>query len=108
MLDELLLAPPGVTLEVIVLKGMYEDLRLIQPGGMGRSVPRLPPPITLVEVGLCPSAGVARPPGLDKENSSQFPMLSPELLQLGDEMLLVVLGQKRRRHLARMHDQEHQ
>ena len=49
---ELLLVLPGRPFQVIVLEGVDEDFRLVQPGGIGRRIPRPPPALTLGEVPL--------------------------------------------------------
>src|SRR5258708_4229611 len=67
---ELLLILPGRTLQVIMRERMDEDFRLVQPGGVGRRVPRSPPATTVGEVPPGITRNVARPAILDQEDPS--------------------------------------
>src|SRR4051794_34662830 len=64
--SELILALPRRPFQVIVLEGMDEDFRLVQPRGIGRGIPRLPPTLTTGEVRPCVARYVTRPSILDQ------------------------------------------
>src|SRR5512135_1414648 len=60
---ELLLAPPGRPLQVIVLERVDQDLPLVQPGGgIGGRIARSPPAAALGEVPLRTARCMARSP----------------------------------------------
>ena len=67
---ELLLALPRRSFQVIMLERMDEDFRLVQPGGVGRRVPRSPPATTVGEVPPGITRNVARPAILDQKDAS--------------------------------------
>ena len=62
MAPELLLAPPGRPLQVIVLERVDQDLPLVQPGGIGGRIARSPPAVALGEVPLRTARYMARSP----------------------------------------------
>src|ERR1700737_1516837 len=67
---ELVLALPGRPFQVVVLERMDEDFGLVQPRGIGRRIPRLPPTLTTGEVRLRVARYVTRPSVLDQEHPS--------------------------------------
>src|SRR5512147_685889 len=70
MAPELLLAPPGRPLQVIVLERVDQDLPLVQPGGIGGRIAWPPPAVALGEVPLRTARCMARSPVLDQEDAS--------------------------------------
>src|SRR3954468_2688938 len=70
MAPELLLAPPGRPLQVIVLERVDQDLPLVQPGGVGGRIAGSPPTSALGEVPLRTAPRKARSPVLDQEGPS--------------------------------------
>src|SRR5512147_190990 len=70
MTPELLLAPPGRPLQVIVLERVDQDLPLVQPGGVGGRIARSPPAVALGEVPLRTARYMARSSVLDQEGTS--------------------------------------
>src|SRR6476661_3392418 len=67
---ELFLALPRRPFQVVVLERMDEDFCLVQPGGVGGRIPRLPPAIAFGEIASRTGCYVARPAVLDQEDSA--------------------------------------
>src|SRR5262249_53011587 len=88
---EFLLTRPGPWLQVIVFERMNQDLRLVEPRGVGRRIARSPPPVTPGKVALGCGGDVARPAILDQEDSSQLLVVLVVEFQFGEVMLVVVL-----------------
>src|SRR5271165_3164747 len=80
---ELLLAPPRRPFQVIVLEGVDEDFRLVQPRGIGRRIPRPPPTTTVGEIALGAGSNVTGATVLDQEGAAQLLVLPVKQLQFG-------------------------
>src|SRR5436190_3590327 len=91
---ELLLAPPGRSLQVIVLERVDQDLPLVQPRGIGGRIARSPPAVALGEVLLRTARYMARSPVLDQEDASELLMVLAKEFQFGQVVLGVVLRQE--------------
>jgi hypothetical protein len=62
MAPELILALPGPPIQVIVLERVDQDLRLVQPGGVGGRIAGPPPAVAPGEVPLRSARCMARSP----------------------------------------------
>src|SRR6516162_7655121 len=69
---ELFLALPGRPLQVIVLEGMDEDFRLVQPRRIGGRIPSSPPALTLGEILSRAACNVAGPAILNQEGPAEL------------------------------------
>src|SRR5262245_10157337 len=67
---ELFPALPRRPFQVIMLKRMDEDLRLVQPRRIGRRIPRFPPATGFGEIASRAGGYVARPAVLDQEDAA--------------------------------------
>src|SRR5450631_1004788 len=75
---------PRSSLQVMVLEGVVQDLRLVEPRCMGRSEAVAPPPATGPEVLSCQSGSVAGIAVVNQVHAAQLVMATLESLQLGD------------------------
>ena len=70
MRPELVLTLPGRSFQVVVLERMDEDLRLVQPGSIGRRIPGSPPALAPGEILSRVACDVARSAVLDQEDAT--------------------------------------
>src|SRR5438105_802133 len=108
MLDQFLPTGPRTALEIAALEGSYQQLRLVQPRGVGRREPRSPPIPALQPVRRRIPGGVARVSILDQKHALQSPMPAAKGPQLPDVMLGILGSLHGYLHPARMNDQEQQ
>src|SRR3954454_14942632 len=66
---------PGRPFQVIVLEGVDEDFRLVQPRGIGRRIPGSPPTTTVGEIASCAGRYVTGATVLDREDAAQLLVL---------------------------------
>ena len=80
MVDQLLTAPPGTALQVMVTKGIVKQLRLIEPGGMCWSETRSPPGVVL-EVNYGSRRRMTGIAVLDQKHPAPVPVALSKVLQ---------------------------
>ena len=108
MSDVLLATRPRSPVQIAAPEGVVEQLRLVEPRGVGGGQPGPPPPLALGEVGRRVPGDVAGPAVVDQEDATQPPVPPPEPFQGRDVLGGGVRLQAGRLHLAGVDDQERQ
>ena len=107
VVDQFLAAVPRATLQIVEAKGIVEQFRLIEPGGVHRCEARSPPRLLLEVVfgSCCGMAGIAI---LNQKHTAQVPMVLSKLMQRLDVMVSVFIRRAGRFHATAVHDQKQQ
>lgn len=101
-------AAPRPPLQVMQLKGIQQQLRLVEPRGVLRQQPRTPPAAEVMQVARRAVAGMGRVPIVDQIRTPQVAVPAAEVPQRRGVVLSALAFQAHRLHLPAMDDQEHQ
>ena len=104
--DELFPTCPRSAPKIVVAECVVEDLRLVEPGRMGRCEPRTPPPAAGSEVVSCSLGGVAGIAVVYQVHAPQVMMATAEFLQLLDVVRRVFRLRACRFHPAVVNNQD--